>query len=61
MVGTRLVLGAIGLVVGLGGCMIVEAPIKGVLGTEVIWGDLATGESGSSAPGGSTSASANGR
>jgi hypothetical protein len=36
------------LVVGLGGCMIVEAPIRGVLGTEVIWGDIATG--GSSSP-----------
>jgi TRL (tRNA-associated locus)-like protein len=36
------------LVVGLGGCMIVDAPIRGVLGTEVIWGDIATG--GSSSP-----------
>ena len=33
------------LVVGLGGCMIVDSPIKGVLGTEVVWGDIATGES----------------
>ncbi|HEY8153184.1 MAG TPA: TRL-like family protein [Myxococcota bacterium] len=32
------------LVIGLGGCMIVDAPIRGVLGTEVIWGDIATGE-----------------
>ena len=32
------------LVVGLNGCMIVDSPIKGVLGTEVIWGDIATGE-----------------
>jgi len=31
-------------VVGLGGCMIVESPIRGVAGTEVIWGDVATGE-----------------
>ena len=46
---TGSVLGLMILVVGLGGCMIVEAPIKGVLGTEVIWGDIATGES--SAPG----------
>ena len=38
------VLGAVSLVVGLGGCMIVDAPIKGVMGTEVIWGDIATGE-----------------
>ena len=44
---TRSVLGLMILVVGLGGCMIVEAPIKGVLGTEVIWGDIATGEVGS--------------
>lgn len=39
-----LVFGLASLVVGLGGCMIVEAPIKGVFGTEVIWGDVA-GES----------------
>ena len=37
-------LGAMSLVVGLGGCMIVEAPIRGVVGTEVTWGDMATGE-----------------
>jgi len=48
---TSVVLGSMILVVGLGGCMIVEAPIKGVLGTEVIWGDVATGESGSAVPG----------
>jgi TRL-like protein family len=36
-----LAFGLVSLVVGLGGCMIVEAPIKGVLGTEVIWGDVA--------------------
>lgn len=41
---TRSVFGLMILVVGLGGCMIVDAPIKGVLGTEVIWGDIATGE-----------------
>ena len=33
--------GAMGLVVCLGGCMIVDAPIRGVFGTEVIWGDVA--------------------
>ncbi len=38
-------LGVISLVVGLSGCMIVDSPIKGVMGTEVIWGDMATGES----------------
>ena len=30
-----------GLVVCLGGCMIVDATIRGVFGTEVIWGDVA--------------------
>jgi hypothetical protein len=40
-------LGAILVGVGLGGCMIVEAPIRGVVGTEVIWGDVATGKAGS--------------
>ncbi len=34
-------LGAMGLVACLGGCMIVDAPIRGVFGTEVIWGDVA--------------------
>ena len=29
------------LLAGLSGCMIVDSPIKGVLGTEVIWGDVA--------------------
>ncbi len=38
------------LVVGLSGCMIVDSPIKGVLGTEVIWGDIATGKAGSATP-----------
>ena len=41
MVALRGMLGAMGLVVGLGGCMIVDAPIRGVVGTEVIWGDVA--------------------
>jgi len=36
-----LALGLTTLVVGLNGCMIVDSPIKGVLGTEVIWGDVA--------------------
>ena len=44
------VLGTISILVGLGGCMIVDAPIRGVLGTEVIWGDFATAESSSPAP-----------
>ena len=47
---TFLALGAMSFVVGLSGCMIVDSPIKGVLGTEVIWGDIATGET---APSGS--------
>lgn len=38
---TFLVLGLMGLGVGLGGCMIVDSPIRGVMGTEVIWGDVA--------------------
>ena len=37
-------LGAMSFVVGLSGCMIVESPIRGVVGTEVIWGDVATGK-----------------
>ena len=45
------VLGAMSLVVGLGGCMIVESPIRGVVGTEVIWGDFATGEASSPSSG----------
>jgi hypothetical protein len=44
---TLYVLGMLSLVVGLGGCMIVDAPIRGVLGTEVIWGDIATSEASS--------------
>jgi|GEM_PF-2218004 hypothetical protein len=44
-------LGLAVLLTGLSGCMIVDSPIKGVLGTEVIWGDVATSESGSAAPG----------
>jgi len=35
--------GLMGLVLGISGCMIVESPIRGVVGTEVIWGDTATG------------------
>jgi len=42
-----LAVGVMSLVVGLSGCMIVDSPIKGVLGTEVIWGDIATGETAS--------------
>jgi len=45
------VLGLALLAASLSGCMIVDSPIKGVLGTEVIWGDIATGETGSSVPG----------
>ncbi|WP_340122466.1 TRL-like family protein [Methylobacter svalbardensis] len=45
-----LAVGVMSLVVSLSGCMIVDSPIKGVLGTEVIWGDIATGET---APSGS--------
>ena len=48
---TFLTYGVMGLVLGLSGCMIVDSPIKGVLGTEVFWGDIATGKTGSSAPG----------
>ena len=40
---------ALALVIPLGGCMIVDSPIRGVMGTEVVWGDIATGEP--SAPG----------
>jgi len=36
-----LVLGVVSLGVGLSGCMIVDSPIRGVMGTEVIWGDVA--------------------
>jgi hypothetical protein len=38
---TVFVICSMSLVVGLSGCMIVESPIKGILGTEVIWGDVA--------------------
>ncbi|MGR8981502.1 MAG: TRL-like family protein [Gammaproteobacteria bacterium] len=41
------VLGLAILATGLSGCMIVDSPIKGVLGTEVTWGDIATGKAGS--------------
>jgi len=48
---TRSALGLAILATSLNGCMIVDSPIKGVLGTEVIWGDIATGKTGSSEPG----------
>jgi len=48
---TRCLLGAMTLVVGLTGCMIVDSPIRGVMGTEVIWGDTAIGTSSSPTPG----------
>jgi hypothetical protein len=44
---SRSVLGLAILTTSLSGCMIVDSPIKGVLGTEVIWGDIATAEAGS--------------
>lgn len=44
-------LGVAVLATSLSGCMIVDSPIKGFLGTEVIWGEVATGESGSGTPG----------
>jgi len=47
---TFLAPGVISLAFGLSGCMIVDSPIKGVLGTEVIWGDIATGKAGSATP-----------
>ncbi len=30
-------------VMGVSGCMIVDAPVKGMLGSRVRWGDVATG------------------
>jgi hypothetical protein len=39
-----LLLGAMTTVLGATGCMIVDSPIRGVAGTEVIWGEVATGE-----------------
>jgi len=39
------------LTTSLSGCMIVDSPIKGMLGTEVTWGDIATGKPGSPEPG----------
>jgi TRL-like protein family len=48
---TLWVLGAVSLVVGLGGCMIVDAPIRGVVGTEVKWGEEISGKSSPNAPG----------
>jgi hypothetical protein len=48
---TCFVLAATSLVVSLTGCMIVDSPIRGVVGTEVIWGDVATGKAGAPQPG----------
>ncbi len=31
-------------VLGMSGCMIVQAPVQGILGSEVTWGDIATGK-----------------
>lgn len=45
------VLGLAILAAGMSGCMIVDSPIKGIVGTEVIWGDIATGKAGSPARG----------
>jgi hypothetical protein len=42
--------GAMSLVVGLAGCMIVESPIRGAMGTEVKWGEEVTGRSSSPDP-----------
>jgi uncharacterized membrane protein YagU involved in acid resistance len=44
------VLGAMSVAVGITGCMIVEAPIRGVMGTEVKWGEEVTGKSSSPNP-----------
>ena len=41
MVKTRSAFGAMSRMFCLGGCMIVDSPIRGVVGTEVIWGDVA--------------------
>ena len=48
---TYSMLGLAILAANLSGCMIVDSPIKGILGTEVIWGDIATGKTGGSEPG----------
>ena len=45
------VLAATCLVFGLGGCMIVESPIRGVMGTKVTWGDMAIATDSSPAAG----------
>jgi len=45
------VLGAMSVVVGISGCMIVESPIRGVVGTEVKWGEEVTGKTSSPDPG----------
>jgi len=47
---TCFVLVATSLVVGLTSCMIVESPIRGVVGTEVIWGEEATGKTAPAGP-----------
>jgi TRL-like protein family len=44
MVRLRVAFGAMILGLWLGGCMIVESPIRGMLGTEVTWGEVATAE-----------------
>ncbi|MEO8605133.1 MAG: TRL-like family protein [bacterium] len=44
-----MILGSLVVTLSLGGCMIVDSPIKGLLGTEVTWGDVATAEPGSPA------------
>ena len=41
---TRLFVGGVFLMISLSGCMIVDSPIMGFLGTEVTWGDVATAE-----------------
>jgi len=51
MKSTYWVLGAMLIGVGLGGCMIVDSPIRGVVGTEVIWGEEVVGKAGSPIPG----------
>lgn len=49
----NMLMGSVVLMFGLGGCMIVQSPIQGMLGTEVIWGDVATAEAGSAKAGSS--------
>lgn len=40
--GAREAFGLMILMACIGGCMIVDSPIRGVMGTEVIWGDVAS-------------------